>query len=131
MPRKKENIKEQVVEEAPVKTRAPLIKDYELIKYVIATEKTQNLQSKNNSFVFAVEKSATKLEIKRAITALFGAKIKSVRTINVRPKDKRVGRYSGHTSSYKKAIVCFDSSFDLGKIASTIAPEDMKPNEEK
>ena len=50
--------------------------------------------------------------------------------MNVPAKRRRVGRYSGFLPSYKKAIVRFDSSFDLGKIASAVATEEMQANPE-
>ena len=88
------------------------------------------LQTEENAIVFAVAKSATKLEIKAAVQAIFNAKVKSVNTMNVPAKRRRVGRYSGFLPSYKKAIVRFDSSFDLGKIASAVATEEMQANPE-
>ena len=80
--------------------------------------------------VFAVAKKATKLEIKAAIQAIFNAKVKSVNTRNVLPKTRRVGRYSGKLPAYKRAIVRFDSSFDLGKITAAVANEERAANEE-
>ena len=92
-------------------------------------KKTQKLQ-KENAIVFAVDKKATKLEIKAAIQAIFNAKVKSVNTINVQAKKRRVGRYSGKLPAYKRAIVRFDSSFDLGKITAAVANEERAANEE-
>ncbi|MDY2571762.1 MAG: 50S ribosomal protein L23 [Candidatus Enterosoma sp.] len=125
----KKAVKEEVKEEAPI-TRAPIIKDFSILKHIIATEETQRLQTEENAIVFAVAKSATKLEIKAAVQAIFNAKVKSVNTMNVPAKRRRVGRYSGFLPSYKKAIVRFDSSFDLGKIASAVATEEMQANPE-
>ena len=47
----------------------------------------------------------TPLQIKQAVEKIFGVKVLRVNTINVKPKYKRVGRYAGTTSRYKKAIV--------------------------
>lgn len=110
--------------------RPALIKDFDLLKYMIITEETQSLQQHENAMVFAVDKKASKLEIKRAVQAIFGAKVKSVNTINVTGKKKRVGRYEGKLPDYKKAIVRFDSSFDLGKIQAAVAAEDRQANKE-
>ena len=46
-----------------------------------------------------------KCQIKDAIEKIFKVKVESVNTVNVHPKKKRVGRYSGMTNKYKKAIV--------------------------
>ena len=110
--------------------RPAIIKDFSVIKYIIVTEATQKLQAEENAMVFAVDKKANKLEIKAAVQAIFNAKVKSVNTRNVAGKTKRVGRYTGKLPSYKKAIVRFDSSFDLGKIANQVATEEMAANEE-
>lgn len=133
---KKAAAKEEKVEEpvAPeFNFRPAILKDFEILKHLIVTEESQALRDKENALVFAVETKANKLEIKRAVQAIFGAKVKSVNTINVRRKPKRVGRYSGFLPGYKKAIVRFDSSFDLGKIQEAVATEEMKatPEEEK
>lgn len=127
---KKASKAEAKVEVPEYKTRPAIIKDYSVIKYIIVTEETQRLQTEENAMVFAVNKKATKLEIKAAVQAMFSAKVKSVNTMNVMPKKRRVGRYSGTLAAYKKAIVRFDSSFDLGKISASVATEDMKANEE-
>lgn len=120
------------VEEEKVElvSRLPILKDYEVIKYLIVTEASQKLRDNDNAMVFAVDVKATKLEIKAAVQAIFNAKVKSVNTSKVNPKIRRVGRYSGKLPQYKKAIVRFDSSFDLGKIANEVATEEMAANEE-
>ncbi|MFA6861053.1 MAG: 50S ribosomal protein L23 [Bacilli bacterium] len=118
--------KSEVKATGDYKTRPAILKDFGIIKYVIATEETQRLQSQENAMVFACDNKATKAEIKAAVQAIFSAKVKTVHTINVASKSKRVGRYVGKTASYKKAIVRFDSSFDLGKISAAVAAEDRK-----
>ena len=56
-------------------------------------------------YLFKVAKGANKTEIKLAVEKLFGVKVDSVNTSNVRGKLKRMGRNEGLTPSYKKAIV--------------------------
>ncbi|MDV3178654.1 MAG: 50S ribosomal protein L23, partial [Candidatus Phytoplasma australasiaticum] len=46
-----------------------------------------------------------KIEIKKAIEYIFKVNVMSVNIMNVLPKFKRKGKYSGYTSAYKKAIV--------------------------
>lgn len=126
-----EEIKKEVTASEEFKTRPVIIKDLEIIKYPIATEATQKMQFEENALTFAVSPKANKLEIKRAIQAIFGAKVVSVNTINVPRRAKRVGRYSGFLPAYKKAIVRFDSSFDLGKIAEKVNSGEMTASEEE
>ena len=56
-------------------------------------------------YTFEVPTSANKIEIKKAVEEVFGVKVADVNTINVTGKLKRMGRYEGRRTSYKKAIV--------------------------
>ena len=71
----------------------------------VITEKSQIAISENNVYTFKVSKDANKTQIKQAIEEAFGVNVKEVRTLNTKAKDKRVGRYTGKTKTYKKAIV--------------------------
>ena len=78
--------------------------NYEIIKAPVITEKTNNLASEN-VYVFKIDKKANKTQIKQAIESKFGVKVESVNTVNTQSKKRRVGKYTGYTSSYKKAYV--------------------------
>ena len=54
---------------------------------------------------FEVALDANKVEIKQAIESLFSVKVDDVHTSVVRGKDKRVGRFTGRRSTWKKAVV--------------------------
>lgn len=54
---------------------------------------------------FEVDFGANKIEIKQAVEALFDVKVADVHTQIVRGKEKRVGRYVGRRSNWKRAIV--------------------------
>lgn len=77
---------------------------WEIIKGPIITEKSNDLIEKENKFTFKVALEANKVEIKQAVEAIFGVKVLEVATVRVMPKHKRVGRYEGYKSAYKKAI---------------------------
>ena len=77
----------------------------DIILAPVITEKSSNLAANGNRIVFKVRKDANKVQIKQAIEKIFNVKVVKVNTINVKPKYKRVGRYAGTTSRYKKAIV--------------------------
>ncbi len=79
----------------------------EIIKAPVITEKSQSLSSMGK-YAFLVDPKANKTEIKSAIEKLFNVKVKSISTLNVKPKKKRVGRYSGMTNRVKKAIVTLE-----------------------
>lgn len=77
----------------------------EIVKAPVITEKAANLGQNEGKYVFKVDPKANKTEIKLAIEKLFNVKVQDVRTINVKPKKRRVGRYAGLTNRSKKAIV--------------------------
>jgi large subunit ribosomal protein L23 len=78
---------------------------HSIIRYPSITEKNTTLRSSQNKYVFEVAPSATKPQIKEAVEKLFSVKVLSVNTMVVKGKLKRVGRYSGYRSDWKKAIV--------------------------
>ena len=55
--------------------------------------------------VFEVARDANKVDIRRAVEQLFKVSVTDVRTLVVRGKVKRVGRFSGQRPSWKKAFV--------------------------
>ena len=91
------------------------LKYLEILKAPVITEKSQIAKSEGK-YTFKVAPKATKTEIKDAIEKIFNVKVEKVNTINVHPKKKRVGRYTGMTNKYKKAIVTLaeGQTIDLG-----------------
>ena len=77
----------------------------DIIKAPIVTEKTSDLAQNKNTITFSVDLKANKTQIKQAIEKIFNVKVESVNTIIVKPRKRRVGRYTGMTSRVKKAIV--------------------------
>jgi large subunit ribosomal protein L23 len=63
------------------------------------------MRDRQNCYVFEVAEDANKIEIKLSIQELFNVKVKSVATMNVRGKMKRLGRFVGKRPNWKKAIV--------------------------
>jgi large subunit ribosomal protein L23 len=76
-----------------------------LIRRPLFTEKSTLLVERDNTYVFAVDPQATKRDIADAVEKLFGVTVTSVRTQNHRGKERRMGRFAGRKSSWKKAIV--------------------------
>ena len=80
------------------------MKDYtDIIIAPVITEKSA--AAEKNVYTFKVASEANKIEIKKAIEEAFGVKVEKVNTLNTKSKAKRVGRYTGKTQTYKKAIV--------------------------
>ena len=78
---------------------------YSVIKGPCLTEKGDQLQENYGKAVIKVDSRANKVEIKEAIEQIFNVKVANVRTSKVRGKQKRVGRYMGRTSDWKKAYI--------------------------
>jgi len=79
---------------------------YDIIIAPVITEKAAFLREKYNQYVFRVARDANKKEIKWAIENLYKVKVEKVRTLNVKPKPRRLRhRLYGRTSSWKKAYV--------------------------
>ena len=78
--------------------------NYDIILAPVITEKSASMEAEGK-YVFKVDVRANKMQIKQAIEKLFNVKVESVNTMNTHPKDRRVGKYSGKTNRYKKAIV--------------------------
>lgn len=70
----------------------------------VITEKSVAEQQKG-VYTFKVAKTATKTQIKSEIENHFGVKVVKINTLNTKAKDRRVGKYTGKTKTYKKAIV--------------------------
>ena len=78
----------------------------------VITEKSM-ANRENNVYTFEVVKDATKTDIKKAVEEAFKVSVKSVNTLNTKSKRRRVGRYSGRTKTYKKAIVTLESGSSI------------------
>lgn len=70
----------------------------------VITEKSM-MGISNKRYTFRVAMDANKIEIAQAVEKLFGVKVAKVNTLHVKGRAKRVGRNSGYTSNWKKAIV--------------------------
>ena len=69
------------------------------------TEKTLSLKEQTNQYAFGVNPRANKVQIKDCVEKTFKVSVLGVRTMNVRGKKKRMGKYQGFKSSWKKALV--------------------------
>lgn len=76
----------------------------EIIKTPILTEKTYKLME-SGVYTFLVDERANKVHIRKVFETIFEVKVASVNIINQDGKAKRMGRYEGKTSSFKKAII--------------------------
>ena len=74
----------------------------------VVTEKSATNAGKG-VYTFKVDKRATKTQIKNTIEKQFDVHVEKINTLITKPKDKRVGKYTGKTKVFKKAIVTLKS----------------------
>ena len=102
---------------------------YNVIKERYVTEKAQVLQSLHTStsnksiakcdkpkYVFVVDTTANKAEIKTAIEEIYAKKkvtVKSVNTVTIHPKKRRMRGRIGYKSAFKKAIITLKAGDSL------------------
>ncbi|MFA5586654.1 MAG: 50S ribosomal protein L23 [Saccharofermentanales bacterium] len=80
---------------------------HDIILRPIITEQSMG-DTTLGKYTFAVAKDATKTEIGKACEALFDVKVLKVNTMHFSGKKRRMGKTSGRTSSWKKAVVTID-----------------------
>jgi large subunit ribosomal protein L23 len=87
-----------------------------IIQKPILSEKAMKYTA-DGKYVFQCVPSTNKVEIKKAVESMFEVKVKTVRTLNVKPK--RTRRYSkmsiqyGHTALRKKAYVTLMPGYSI------------------
>ena len=77
----------------------------DVIRRPLVTEKTTVAREATAVVVFEVARDATKIDIRRAVEKLFGAKVAGVRTQLQHGKFKRQGKFEGQRPDWKKAWV--------------------------
>lgn len=71
----------------------------------LLTEKITGLREQTNTVGFVVHPEANRIQIRQAVETLLKVKVDKVNILNTRGKIKRLGRFSGRRSDWKKALV--------------------------
>ena len=78
----------------------------DVIKKILLTEKGTRLSEEQNQYLFRVAREANKMEIKKAVEALFNVRVMAVNTMRRKGKKKRQRTANfGTTASWKRAVV--------------------------
>lgn len=88
------------------------------------TEKSR-LDQTRGLYTFAVRRQAQKGQIRKAVEEVFGVDVLCVRTVNLRGKRRRQGRYTYETSGVKKAIVQLKPGQKIEAFGVQTAPEEQ------
>jgi large subunit ribosomal protein L23 len=79
----------------------------EVIIRPVLTEKSYRALEEGK-YTFEVHPKANKIEIAKAVEKVFNVRVKSVNTVNVKSKPRRLGWHQGRTRIWKKAIVTLE-----------------------
>lgn len=90
---------------------------YHVLLRPIVTEKSAMLSQSHAHYTFSVAPDANKLEIRKAVQAVYGVLPRRVTIRTVSGKAVRYGRSSGRTRSWKKAVVILapGQKIDIGE----------------
>ncbi|MFQ5988360.1 MAG: 50S ribosomal protein L23 [Candidatus Methylomirabilales bacterium] len=77
---------------------------HQIVRRPVVTEKGTALKEQNK-YLFEVDRRANKVQIRQAVETLFNVKVAAVHTVAMRGRMKRLGRFVGRTSDWKKAII--------------------------
>lgn len=83
-----------------------------IIKYPIITDKTTQYLE-DNKYCFAVDCKANKTDIKKAIEYIFDVKVCNINTSQIPPKIKKIGKFIGKKTKYKKAIIELNNKYKI------------------
>lgn len=78
---------------------------FEVIRKPLVTEKSNIGRETQNLVTLAVDPRASKHDVRRAVEQLFGVDVLDVRTLRMPHKSRRVGRFLGRKTQWKKAVV--------------------------
>src|SRR5581483_8815680 len=84
------------------------LEPHQVILRPLVTEKGMHRSTRYNAYAFEVNRLATKIDVRKAIEALFDVKVIRVHTVNRKGKPRRTRFRNGYTKDWKKAILKLD-----------------------
>jgi large subunit ribosomal protein L23 len=78
---------------------------YQVLKRPLVTEKGTKQKEQANQIAFEVDRRANKILVRNAVENIFKVRVLGVKVINVKGKERRIGRNVGKKPDWKKAIV--------------------------
>jgi large subunit ribosomal protein L23 len=78
---------------------------HEIVLKPLITEKTLRMAERDNAYTFKVRTTANKVQVRDAVERIFKVSVVAVRTQNCIGKFRRMGRSTGATSNWRKAVV--------------------------
>ena len=112
-------VKEPVVEKVLQKSKEDTGSAHRILKNYHLSEKS-NLYSSQGRYIFKVATNANKIEIRKAVEAVYDVHVTAVNTINNPGKSRRMGRTVGRTPDWKKAIVTLKTGEKITGLAEGV-----------
>ena len=78
---------------------------YQVLKKPLITEKSTQMLAEGNWVAFQVHPQANKIQIKKAVEKVFSVTVTKINSLVVPGKYRRFGIATGHTKSWKKAML--------------------------
>lgn len=82
-----------------------MIDPTKIILGVIVTEKSERLKQEEGCYTLQVKRDANKIQIREAVEQMFKVHVTDVWVMNFQGKKRRMGRFEGYRSDWKKAVV--------------------------
>lgn len=82
-----------------------VLEPHQIILRPLVTEKGMHRSTRHNAYTFEINPRATKMDVRRAVEALFDVKVIKVHTQNRRGKPRRTRARLARTSDWKRAVV--------------------------
>jgi len=112
-------VKDQPAASKPVALKEDTGHAHRILRNYHLSEKTNQFSS-TGRYVFVVDRRANKIEVKKAVEAVYDVHVVSVNMLNVRGKSRRSGRTTGRTSNWKKAIVTLKTGETISGLAEGV-----------
>jgi large subunit ribosomal protein L23 len=87
--------------------------DYNIIIRPLVTEQGIHFANIKGAYSFEVNKKANKTQIKKAVEKIYNVKVRKVGTANRKGKHRRRGRIIGTKTSSKKAVIFFETDYNI------------------
>ena len=87
--------------------------DYNVVIRPLITEQGMHFANTKSAYSFEVNRRANKTQVRNAVERIYGVKVDKVRTCNRKGKQRRKGRATGMTASWKKAVVYLKPDYHI------------------
>ena len=95
-----------------------------ILKPIITEDSMMRIADKKYTFRVAVD--ANKIEIAKAVEALFNVSVAKVNTMNCKGKAKRMGAHQGYRPDWKKAIVTLTADVANETLKKAVEDQDYQ-----